>query len=68
MSIARMRRLMRFSRAMSIAPDISSANTARPSWVAVTRGEVRPSEASSGWARPFSAVSVCTSASCASNW
>ena len=60
MSIARMRRLMRLSRVMSIAPDISSANTASPSWVAVTRGEVRASEASSGCARPFSAVSECT--------
>ncbi len=52
---------------MSIAPDISSANTASPSCVAVTRGEVRPSEASTGCARPFSAVSECTNASCASS-
>ena len=36
---ASMRRLMRFMRPMSMLPVICSANVARPSWVAVMRGE-----------------------------
>ena len=68
MSIAMMRIEMRFMRAMSIAPVMSSAKVASPSWVAVMRGELIPSVGRLACSRPLSAVSECTKASCSSNW
>ena len=57
LSMARMRKLMRFMRPMSMEPDISSANVARPSCVAVMRGEFVANDPRFGCARPLSAVS-----------
>ena len=63
-----MRRLTRFMRSMSMLPVICSANVARPSWVAVVRGDDSARLGSNGCARPFNAVSECTKASCSSSW
>ena len=68
LSMATMRRLMRFMRSMSIEPDMSSANVARPSCVAVVRGEPRAMDLKCGCSRPLSPVSECTKASCTSSW
>lgn len=62
-AIASIRRLMRFMRSISMLPVICSANVARPSWVAVVRGEEMPRLGRCACARPLSAVSECTSAS-----
>ena len=57
---------VRFMRAMSVV-DISSANTANPSCVAVMRGEASATSNAAGHGQ-FSAVSECTKASWLSGW
>ena len=61
---ASMRRLTRFMRSISMLPVINSANTAKPSWVAVLRGEDSAMLGNTLCCCPFNAVNECTNASC----